>query len=474
MTLSTTTNRVAYVGNGVTTAFAVPFQFFDAADLIVKAVVIATGVESLKALTTDYTVSGGAGSTGTVTALVAPASTVKWMIYRDRTRTQALDLVAGDPLPAENTESQLDKIVMQVQRAHDLASRSLRQPEGDTTAIDYLPNVVDRASMFLAFDSDGDPIASEAPVAGTGTPVSVFGATLIDDASAADAQTTLGVPPNERSITGTTGLLGGGTLAADRTITLDPSYLRGYLSGLTISNNAGDATNDIDIAVGIAVDSTRAAFMVLAAALTKRLDAAWAVGTNQGGLDTGAIANTTYHVHLIRRPDTGVIDVLFSTSPTAPTMPTNYTQFRRIGSFVRASAAILPFKQRGDFFELVTPVADISGTNPGTSEATRTLASMPTGISAVARVLHVIDNGDATALYSLLSALDTTNVAPAITASQTPGSGTAAGQARTVGAQLDIATNTSAQIRSRVSYSSANVTEIIRSLGWTDDRGRVA
>ena len=45
-----------------------------------------------------------------------------------------------------------------------------------------------------------------------------------------------------------------------------------------------------------------------------------------------AIANTDYYVYLIKRVDTDVVDAIFSASATAPTLPTNYTLFRRIGS----------------------------------------------------------------------------------------------------------------------------------------------
>ena len=88
----------------------------------------------------------------------------------------------------------------------------------------------------------------------------------------------------------------------------------GYRYGCTIANNAGDATNDIDIAAGIWADDTGAVLLRLASGITKRLDAAWAVGSGNGGLDTGSIANTTYHLWLIMRSDTGVVDVLFSAS----------------------------------------------------------------------------------------------------------------------------------------------------------------
>src|SRR5690606_22933061 len=49
--------------------------------------------------------------------------------------------------------------------------------------------------------------------------------------------------------------------------------LRGHIYGLTLSNNTTDATNDIDIAAGEAAsDGSDPVLMVLASALTKRLD----------------------------------------------------------------------------------------------------------------------------------------------------------------------------------------------------------
>jgi hypothetical protein len=105
---------------------------------------------------------------------------------------------------------------------------------------------------------------------------------------------------------------------------------RSHLAGLTLSTMG--SSSSLAVAVGQAADGTNADMMSLASALTKTTSA-WTVGNNQGGLDSGTIAaNSWYHVHLIKRTDGTVGDVLFSTSATAPTSPTNYSLFRRIGA----------------------------------------------------------------------------------------------------------------------------------------------
>lgn len=239
----------------------------------------------------------------------------------------------------------------------------------------------------------------------------------------------------------------------------------GHLYGLTLSNNGADATNDIDIAAGQATsDDASCTLMILASALTKRLDAAWAVGSGNGGLDTGAIADTTYHVWLIRRPDTAVVDALFSLSATAPTMPANYTQKRRIGSIIRVSATILAFTQVGDKFQ-VSPIKDLDGTTLNTTAISYTL-TVPTGIKVVADCSFLIINGGGTT-YVLATSLDQPDVLPE------------AGRADMVceasysdTASKQILTNTSAQIRGRSSRATTAFSATTH--GWTDTRGRLA
>jgi hypothetical protein len=159
--------------------------------------------------------------------------------------------------------------------------------------------------------------------------------------------------------------------------------LKGHLYGLTLST-AGASTT-FSVASGQAADSTGLALMRLGSTYNKTT-AAWALGSGVGALDTGSIsANTWYHAHLIQRVDTGVVDVLFSLSPTAPTLPTNYTLFRRIGSMrTNISAQWTRFIQDGNTFMWAAPVNDVQVANPGVTAVTRSL-TVPTGIRVLAR-----------------------------------------------------------------------------------------
>lgn len=253
-------------------------------------------------------------------------------------------------------------------------------------------------------------------------------------------------------------------------------FLQNYLSGLTLSNDAGDAVNDVGIAVGACADSTNVVWMRLASALIKRLDASWAVGTNQGGLDGSESVggtpdiSTWYHVWLIMRSDTGVVDVLFSESATAPTMPASYDYKRRIGAVRNnASGDILAFTQVGDRFRWTVPIRDLNTNNPGTSAVTVTL-TVPTGLKVVAQFMGLPATSSA-AYFGLFSDLATTDVAPS--SSDTPGIHFGVNTSQTGRAELSIMTNTSGQIRYRQGVASDTTTDIrVVTLGWDDRRGR--
>jgi hypothetical protein len=159
MTVSSTTSKVSYTGNGSTTAFAVPFYFLAAADL---QVILRSGTtETVQVLTTNYTVSGaGNEAGGTVTMLVAPAAAVTVTIRRNIAATQETDLLPNDRLPAESLETALDKVTMLTQQLGEESARSLKYPASDAVMSAQVPAASARASKFLSFDANGLPVAT--------------------------------------------------------------------------------------------------------------------------------------------------------------------------------------------------------------------------------------------------------------------------------------------------------------------------
>lgn len=239
-----------------------------------------------------------------------------------------------------------------------------------------------------------------------------------------------------------------------------------YLSGFEMSNGT-DTDHDIDITAGYCADSTDAEWIDLAA-ITKQIDAAWAVGSAAGGMDTGSVAaDTWYHVWAILRSDTGVTDALFSTSVSAPTMPTNYDYKRRIGSVLTDSSAnIIGFFQHGDSFYWKTRVLDGSG-SVSTTELTKTL-TVPTGVVVLSLTNWSKEaTGNSFAQVRSLENDDNSVVPNYDNANGVDLGFTTSGSA--LRQQMHIWTNTSAQIAVRASAAGNYGWTTV---GWMDMRGK--
>lgn len=246
------------------------------------------------------------------------------------------------------------------------------------------------------------------------------------------------------------------------------STSRSYLSGLTLST-AG-SSNTMTTAAGQATDSAGTHVLTLASSLAKST-AAWTVGAGNGCLDQGSIANNTwYHFYVILRTDTGVVDVLCSTSASSPILPTGYTKSRRIGSgLTNGSAQWVLFSQEGNEFLWSAAVLDVNSTNPTTSAVSSTL-SVPPGVKVFAIVNQSLTTGAGGASACLLSALDQADAA--VSTSSLPLADIYAPASGVAANRLEVRTNTTAQIRRRCSFSDANVIHRIATLGWIDTRGR--
>lgn len=164
MTVSTTTARDEYTGNGATVAFTVTFEFNTASELKVYQ------AGTLKTLTTHYTVSGGSGSGGTVTFITPPGVGELVVILDDPSVTQATDYVENDPFPAASHEAALDKLTRLVRRLKDRLDRAAILADGVTDITPTLPTPsAGRAIIWndAADGLDNGPTADEITAAQT-------------------------------------------------------------------------------------------------------------------------------------------------------------------------------------------------------------------------------------------------------------------------------------------------------------------
>lgn len=244
---------------------------------------------------------------------------------------------------------------------------------------------------------------------------------------------------------------------------------RGYVDGLTLSNNGSTPTTDIDFAAGTARDSSDTFDLANSATFTKRLQSSggWSAGTSGNGLDSGARANSTwYHSYIIRKTSDGTSDFLFSTSATSPTLPGGYGAYRRIGAIkTNGSGNILTFSQFGDSFLWNVVAQDISAGTVGTTAALQTL-SVPLGIKVEVITNVLFKNASAgKGLYLSSPDVSDEDLSSIV--------GTVTNPIANIYSCLGgfrVRTNTSSQIRARADAASSTI--YIHTLGWIDLRGK--
>ena len=162
MTVSATTTKNSYSGDGSTTTFAYAFKIFADADLevIIRS---STGTETTKTLTTHYTVTNAGNDSGgnvVFTSGNIPASGETVVIRRNLTQTQGTDFVENDPFPAESHESALDRLTFICQAIQEELDRAFKISKTNTiTSPEFTDSASDRASKVLGFSADGNSLA---------------------------------------------------------------------------------------------------------------------------------------------------------------------------------------------------------------------------------------------------------------------------------------------------------------------------
>ncbi len=209
-TVSSTAVPERFPANGSSTTFNFDMRLTDPTELAVIVRADSTGVDTPLTLNVDYTLSAtnnDFSSGGTLTTTTTYASGNTLILHRNALRTQEVNLIQGQALPAEATETTFDKQTMAIQDIDKDLGFYISVPFGDpTSALNLVyPSWVDRAGKNATFDAAGGVTATDQLSTGEAD-ISAFGATLIDDATAVVAQGTLALlngtaDPNVNTLT---------------------------------------------------------------------------------------------------------------------------------------------------------------------------------------------------------------------------------------------------------------------------------
>jgi hypothetical protein len=154
--------KTTYTGDGANKTFAYAKTFLVKADLVIKNRVIATGVETLYVLDTDYSISAtnddyALGATVTTLSVTAIPATEQLIVETVISAIQSTDYPSKQPFPNQSTEDALDRLTLLVQQLERRQDECLRVADTDAQP-GRLGNSVTRADKFLAFDANGLPV----------------------------------------------------------------------------------------------------------------------------------------------------------------------------------------------------------------------------------------------------------------------------------------------------------------------------
>ncbi len=148
MTVTNTSIRTSYTGNGVTTTFATSWIFYSASHVLVY---VNDVLQS-----SGYTVTGiGNASGGSVVFSTAPANGAEVVILRSVPYTQATNFQNFDGNPADVTEKQFDLVVMQTQQLDDALDRAITVPESTTLTSNDITGTIDATYRAMVISTAG-------------------------------------------------------------------------------------------------------------------------------------------------------------------------------------------------------------------------------------------------------------------------------------------------------------------------------
>jgi ribulose bisphosphate carboxylase small subunit len=260
----------------------------------------------------------------------------------------------------------------------------------------------------------------------------------------------------------------GNTLAIAATAAANP-LPKHFIQGCLCSPNGANPLTHLDISDGtvwLANAGRTVEYLRLIVGATKRVNASWTAGTNQGGVFTGSalVANTWYGVYAMFNPTTQATDWGFSTVAAGGTDAPVGWLVRRV-AYIRsnASSQITGFFQVGNRFTWSDPPLDI---NTASVPITGTLYSLT--VPPVRRSVKIYTRYTGPSLIQLWLS---SPLEPDSVPDFANGKITSQSFSTPQGAfEFEIITDDLGRIRARTTTLSASDTLRVLTRGWEDDR----
>jgi len=423
MTIDLTDNapRISYTVSSSQLSFSVPFEFFDDADLVV----VVNG--TTKTLTTHYTVSGGNGSTGSITMTSGNAVTSGTVIiFRNIAFKRTTDFPTSGGFPIATLNTELDRNMALFDDQQDHINRAIRLNDADDSVSMELPLKASRKGTVLGFNATTGAVEAGPTIANVNSLADITTNINTVAGIASNVTTVAGIDTNVSTVAG---------------ISSNVSTVAGIQSN--VSSVAGNATNINTVAGSIANINTVATNIAdvnavaadLAETVSEIETVALDLQETQSEIDTVAtnITNVNTVGNAITNVNTtatniGNINTLAGISSNVSTVAgidSDVTAVANISSNVTAVAGdatdigtvatnIANVNTVGGISGNVTTVAGISGnvsTVAGISSNVSTVAGIDTDVSTVAGISSNVTSvaNDASDIGAVASAISNVN-----------------------------------------------------------------
>ena len=268
--ISNVTRRAVYAPSGAGGVGPYAFTF----EILANTDIAVFKDNTLLTLTTHYTVTINANGTGSVTITAAglalsPTSPTQYAIVGNRTIARATDFTTGGDFFANTINDELDQQTIFAQQNAEGLNRALQAPQTDPTTINMtLPAKATRIGKYLAFDSNGNPVAGPTSQ-DVGTVAGIASDITTVSGIAANVTTVAGISGNVTTVAGISSAVS--TVATNNTnvstvATNIASVNTNATNIVAIQNASTNATNAASSATAAASSATAASGSATSAA----------------------------------------------------------------------------------------------------------------------------------------------------------------------------------------------------------------